>query len=77
MPKFLKYMGPLQQVEVSGYGHFGHGDEKQVDEVTAGAFMHPRAAAEGWEVSTDEAPASSNDGAVGDHLVDLTPQPSN
>jgi hypothetical protein len=52
--QYLKYMGPLQQVEVQGYGHFGHGDEKQVDTVTAGGFKDPRCAAEGWEVRDDK-----------------------
>lgn len=71
---FLKYMGPLQQVEVQGYGHFGHGDEKQVDEVTAGAFKHSRAADEGWEVRSDEpATATTEDIHIADeHVVDLT-----
>lgn len=72
MAYFLKYMGPLQIVEVKGYGHFGHGDEKLVDEVTAGAFKDERVKKEGWEVRSDEPVV---EGDVAGHLVEASVAP--
>lgn len=53
MGHFLKYMGKAERVEVTGFGHFGHGDEKMVDRVTAGAFLDPKCEEEGWSVRAD------------------------
>jgi hypothetical protein len=53
MSHYLRYMGKNEKVEVTGYGHFAHGDEKMVDVVTAGAFIDPKCREEGWLVRAD------------------------
>lgn len=50
MAATLRYEGTTPKVEVPGYGHFAPGDEKQVDEKTAGEFEQQPCADEGWVV---------------------------
>lgn len=54
MPK-LRYEGHVANIQVYGFGHFNHGDEKDVDFLTAAGFKEPSCAAEGWVV-VDDAP---------------------
>jgi len=46
----LKYTGLLENPMVQGYGHFTPDEEKEVDDITAGAFNNPECEAEGWIV---------------------------
>jgi hypothetical protein len=54
----LRYEGTHPNVEVVGYGHFGPGDEKNVDEKTACDFEQQPCADEGWVVVREESKRS-------------------
>jgi hypothetical protein len=53
MGAILRYEGKVPVVEVQGYGHFSPGDEKTVDEKTAGEFEQQPCVDEGWVVERD------------------------
>ena len=55
---YVRYNGPLNDVLLSGNGHFVRGEVKEVDYLTGCSLRNDASAREGWEVSEEPFVAS-------------------